>query len=599
MKQFFKTFFAALLALIVGGVIIAGVLIGIGITAASSLKSSEEESLLKSSVLSIDLSNPMNELGSENADKYAVLLAGKDYRPGLYQAMEAIRFAATDDKIKAIYLNLNGFSEGWATAQQLRETLAFFKSKNKKIYAYGENISQKDYYIGSVANTIYLTPTGMLWLKGLASEMTFYKGTFDKLGVQPEIFYAGKFKSFTEPFRAKEMSEPNRQQIAAIHDAIWVEVVNAISEKTGADSVTVNGWIQTGAIQFPTQAAQFKLVDALNYQSDMEELIRKENGIKDYPKKGEALPEISLVKYADRVRDESPDSDNRIALLIAEGDIVDGTGTSKQIASEDFVKTIRKILADDEVKAVVLRINSGGGSALASEVILHELNRFKEKNIPLLVSMGDVAASGGYYMASGADSIFALPNTITGSIGVFTMMFNLAPLASDKLGITFDVQKNAPYADYPTFTRSATPDEARRTQASVDTIYQTFLRRVAAGRHMTVAEVDSIAQGRVWSGRAALANGLVDGIGGLDRAFAAAKKLSKIDKYEVEIYPEPSDALREKIRSLMGAQAGQAAVKEMAKAMNAPAVDALLKMEDMRKNSGRIMATIPFEFTIR
>ncbi len=560
MKQFFKFFFASLLALTVAGVLFfIAFFIVIGsisssITSAGAAK--EEQSTVRdNSILLIDLTNAYHELGETNT---LALFTGGDSRiSGLHDLLRSIEFAKTDSKIKGIYLKAGGSPNGQATAQQIRNALSDFKQSGKFIYAYGDFIPQNDYFIASVADSVFINPLGSVEIKGLSSNLVFFKGALDKLNVKPEIFYCGQFKSATEPFRMDKMSEPNRKQLAAIQKDIWQEMVTAIAEHTHADSATINAWIQNGTIQSASDAIIYKLADGLKYKDQVEDLLRTQSGVGEKDK-------IRLVAVNDYRKSITPTvSDNQVGILIAEGEIVDGEGerSSSQIASEKFIKEIRKVRDNDKIKAVVMRVNSPGGSALASEVILRELQILKTRK-PLVVSMGDVAASGGYYISCMADSIFALPSTITGSIGVFGMMFNTRSFFNEKLGVTFDTEKNAPYADFPNMNRPMTDPERRFIQNSVDTIYMTFKSRVATGRKMEVDYVDSIGQGRVWTGTAALQNRLVDALGGLNRAIKSAAGIAKIDDYRVVFYPAVEDKFEKMMRMLTGGSLTEKIVAE-------------------------------------
>jgi len=557
MKQFFKFFLASLLALVVAGVIFFAVFFGIIGSIASSFttNSADVQSQIKAnSILHIDLRNPMHEIGESNS--LALFTGGKSQSLGLLQALRSIEKAKTDDKIKGIYLKAGGNSFGLASAQQIREALADFKSSGKFIYAYADFFSQSDYFLASVADSVFLNPLGMVELKGLSSNLVFFKGALDKLDVQPQIFYCGQFKSATEPFRLDKMSEPNRKQLAALHKDVWASMLLAFSSHTGADTATINTWVKQGTIQSAGDAIRYKLVEGLKYKDEIEDILRRQTDTKAEDK----VPFISLNDYAQSISRGT--ADNKIAVLVAEGEIIDGTANSGyQIASEDFIKEIRKVKDDKKVKAVVLRVNSPGGSALASEVILRELQLLKMEK-PIVVSMGDLAASGGYYISCQADSIFALPSTITGSIGVFGMMFNTQKFFNEKLGVTFDVEKNAPYADFPNLNRDMTDVEKQFIQNSVDTIYAIFKSRVAKGRKMEVAYVDSIGQGRIWTGVAALENGLVDALGGMDRALASAAALAKIEDYRVVTYPAMEDKFEKMMRSLSNNSTSQMVMAE-------------------------------------
>jgi protease-4 len=589
MGQFFKMFFASLLAMIIAGVIVFGLLVGMMAGVAKSVKSDQPAAgAKKNSVLVIDTEDLLHEQGETNS--LAAFTSDDAYAPGLYDVLNAINSAKKDNDIKGILIRLGGSFNGWATMQQLRDGLKDFKSSGKKVYAYGEIITQKSYYLASIADSVFCNPAGFIELKGLSSELPFFKGTLEKLEIQPEIFYAGKFKSATEPFRADKMSEPNRLQVSELQQDIWQQFLEGAAAHAKTDTTTVNSWVQAGTIQFPSDAVKYKLVDALLYWDQVEDRLRTLTG-----KKGDdKVSYTDMSGYANYVRNDKDVKDQKVAVLFAEGNIIDGDGNDDyQIASEDMAKNIRRLRMNDKVKAVVLRVNSPGGSALASEVILRELQLLKAKK-PLIVSMGDVAASGGYYIACQADSIFALPNTVTGSIGVFAMLFNSGNLLKNKLGVTFDQVKNAPYADFPTVTRPLTEDEARRMQASVDTIYNTFMSRVAVGRRIPVNMVDSIAQGRVWSGTDALRIGLVDGLGDLDRAVASAAAKAGLKEYQLITYPDPVD----KFKAMLQRFGGNAAAAAQMNAALEKELGADFKwyrqVKELKLMNGRALMMVPF-----
>ena len=538
MKQFFKFFAASLLALVVAGILFFIISFGMIGAAVSSIGKEEPVSIKDNSTLLLDLSQPISDLGQENA--LAIINGQPSVSFGLYDILKSFREAKNDNRIKGIYIKTGGGSIGWATMQQLRAGLQDFKKSGKFVYAYGDFISQRDYYITSVADSVFINPMGHIELKGLASQITFYKGTMDMLGVEPEIFYCGQFKSATEPFRMQKMSDPNRKQLAALQRGFWDELLTAVSEHTQADTATIYGWVKAGVIQNAGDAIRYKLADGLFYKDEIEDLLKRQSGLKESDK----LRLTAMDEYI-RTLPEKPGVD-QLAVLVAEGEIVDGYGdkSGTQVASDAIIKDIRKVRDNDKIKAVVLRINSPGGSALASENILRELLLLKKKK-PLVVSMGDLAASGGYYIACKADSIFAMPNTITGSIGVFGMMFNTQKLFNNKLGITFDTEKNAPYADFPDMNRPMNDMEKRFMQSSVDSIYVTFKQHVAEGRKLDITYVDSIGQGRVWTGKAALDNKLVDAFGNLDRALQSAAAIAKVSNYKVVTYPVVKDKFQQ------------------------------------------------------
>ncbi|MBA3829561.1 MAG: signal peptide peptidase SppA [Taibaiella sp.] len=590
MKQFFKMFFASLLAMVVCGVIIVGLIFG---SVASLMSKKDKTTTFKTnSVLVVDLQKHIHELGESNP--LALFSNELSSTAGLYDIVTAIAKAKKDNSIKGILIKLQPGSNGWGTLQQIRMAINDFKTSGKFVYAYGENISQGDYFVGSVADSVYLNPVGNIELKGFSSVMPFFKNTLDRLELQPEIFYAGKFKSATEPFRYDKMSEPNKLQVSQFQQSFWKEYVKAVAEHTHADANTINEWTNTGAVQFPGDALKYKLVDGLLYWDEVESRMRSKTGTKANAN----ISYIAVSEYANTPLLDLKNDNARIAILFAEGEISDGEQSDDyQIASRSFVANIRKLAKNDNIKAVVLRINSPGGSALASEVILRELQLLRKKK-PLVVSMGDVAASGGYYIACQADSIFALPNTITGSIGVFSMLFNIQGLMKNKLGVTFDGVKTAPYADFPTVARTLTADEQQRMQHSVDTIYSIFKSRVATGRRISEADVDSIAQGRVWSGTDALNIHLIDGIGGLGRAIHSAATLAKLTNYKVSTYPERIDKWQSMMRRFKTNDVSEEMMKATLKQELGADYEWIKKIQNLRKMQGKALMMLPMGMSI-
>lgn len=594
MKQFFKMFFASLLALVLGSVLVVFLIVGIIASFASSTKEENETKVDANSVLVIETDKQIHESSEKNS--FAIFSESSGYVPGLYEITQTLKQAKEDKNIKGIFIKVGMEPNGWATMNQIRTALMDFKKSGKFIYAYGEVMPQKSFYITSVADSIFLNPAGFAEFSGLSTQIPFFKGTLEKLEVEPVIFYAGKFKSATEPFRADKMSEPNRQQVTVLQNNIWQEMIAAVAQHSHQTPEQVHQIAMNGGIQFPETAVQNKLVDGLRYLDEVENLMRK----KTDKKETEKLNYVSLEDYASNLKTTTNKEKDRIAVLMAEGEISDGEKNNDiEIASKDMVDEIVKLRNNENIKAVVLRVNSPGGSALASEVILRELQLLKKKK-PLIVSMGDVAASGGYYISSCADSIFALQNTITGSIGVFTMMFNAEKMLHNKLGVTFDGVKNAPYADFPNLTRSMNAEERNKMQMTVDTIYSMFKNRVATGRKLNPILVDSIAQGRVWSGKDALNNGLIDAFGDLDRAIASAANKAKISKYKVVTYPQTTDKLEVFMRKLEKNSVAKDVVKSaIAEEVNMGQDKWLKDLMSLMKKNGRVQMVMPFSIEMK
>lgn len=594
MKQFFKMFFASLLAMIVAGVIVVAVFVGLVVSAVNSAVSSTKVKhvVADKSVLLIDTKSTFSEQPSENS--LAFLTDESGYRAGLFDVIRSLEKAKTDNHIKGVILRLNPTMNGWATLQQLRNALIDFKQSGKFVYAYGETISQGSYYLATSADSIFLNPVGDIEFKGFATVLAFFKGTLDKLELEPEIFYAGKFKSATEPFRATQMSDENRQQITEFQKDFWSEFLKAVATKVKKDTAEVNKLAQTGAIQFPKDALDNKLVDGLWYSDQVNDLLKSKTGTES----DKEVKLVSINDYAENLDDKTRKED-RIAVLYAEGNIVDGESDDDgQIASADMVKTIRDIRKNKKIKAVVMRVNSPGGSALASEVILREL-QLLQKDKKLVVSMGDVAASGGYYISCYADRIFVMPNTVTGSIGVFSMLFNVEQLMKNKLGVTFDKVKNAPYADFPSAYRPLTADEAVLMQKSVDHIYGIFKGHVSKGRKLEATMVDSIAQGRVWSGTDAVAIGLADEFGDMHAAIQKAADMAGVKEYSIVTYPETKDQFETLLKRMGGDKDAAAAISEKLAEKLETQVPVIKQIKMLQQIDRKKMMLMPFSFTIQ
>jgi protease IV len=526
MNNFFRTFFAALLALTVFAVIILIVVIG----TVSSVASSKEASTGEKAVLVIDLSQHFPEV--EQSDPVTALTSGdKSSTPSLYNIVRLIRHAKNNDAVKGIFLKCGSNDNDFASSLEIRNAIMDFKSSRKFVLAHADAIPQKAYYVATAADKVYCAPTGGIDWHGFAMTLPFIKGTLEKLEIEPQIFYAGKFKSATEPFREKEMTDANRLQSMELLNDIYSQFLSQISSSRKIDTGTLHLYADSNEVPFAHAALTKKMVDGLKYDDEVKDEIRSLLKIE----KSAKINFVSAAKYAE-AEDYHQSGNEKIAVIYAEGTITDGTGERDRIGGETYRNHIRRARMDKSIKAIVLRINSGGGSAAASEQMWREVELAKKVK-PVIVSFGDVAASGGYYMACGADSIFAQPNTITGSIGVFGVLPNMEKFFDSKLGVTFDEVSTSPDAGMMTITRPLSPSQKRYVQNAIDTIYVQFKQRVAAGRKKSLAYVDSIAQGRVWSGTRAVESGLVDRIGGIDDAIKAAAAKAKIKDYRLREYP--------------------------------------------------------------
>ena len=552
MRQFFKYSFATMFGifltfffLMIIGAVIAG------ISSKSSKTVAKANSVLKTS-----FSKPIVDRGVPDGFDFSPGAFGPKESLGLNDILNNIEKAKTDDNIKGMYFELTDIPAGMASVEEIRKKLVEFKETGKFIVTYSEVMTQKAYYLASVADEIYLNPQGLVMLNGFSVNWSSIKGMLDKLEVEPKIFYAGNFKSATEPLRYEKMSEYNKLQTRELLNGFYDVFLENVAAGRNMSKAELNSIIDELKVQTASDAKKYKVVDKVAYIDQVYDNIKERLAIES----DEDINFMSLSKYTDVKGEKDSFKKNKVAVVYASGGIVDGEGGEDEIGSARYVKALRKVRKDENVKAVVLRIDSGGGSALASEIIWRELELIKQKSIPIIASMGDVAASGGYYIACNADTILAESNTITGSIGVFGMMADVSKLYNNKLGITFDTVKTTQFSDFPTsamVTRAFTEAEERIVQSSVDSIYLKFKSRVAAGRNMSLDAVQEVAQGRVWTGTQAKANGLVDVIGGLEMAInmAAEKAGLADDDYRLVNFPEVEEPFEKIMKELTGGSA--------------------------------------------
>jgi protease-4 len=464
-----------------------------------------------------------------------------------------------DKNIKGIYLNMSGLQAGIATVEEIRNALIDFKTSEKFIIAYSDMYSQSSYYLSSIADKIYLNPEGIVDFKGLSAQLMFFKDALDKLGVEPIIIRGknNKFKSAVEPYMYNHISEANKLQTLTYMGSIWEHMLAGISASRGVSVDNLNMYADSMLISNAKKAKEFKLVDDLKYYDEVYAELKE----KSETKEDKDVNFMSVGSYAKSLENPLQEliKGDKIAVVYATGEINMGEGSSKEIGSEGTSKAIREARLDTNVKAVVLRVNSPGGSALASEVIWREMKLTKAVK-PLIVSMGDVAASGGYYISSPADKIFANPTTITGSIGVFGILWNGQSLMN-QLGINSDAVNTNAHSDIGNTSRPMTDDEYAVIQNSVEDIYDTFLGHVAEGRNKTKTQIDEIGQGRVWSGNNAKEIGLIDEFGGLTKAIEEAKKMAKLEQYELLELPKQKDPFKA-IFDDLGADVKKDLVKE-------------------------------------
>jgi protease IV len=583
MKSFFKIFLASLLALVVLCVIIFFILIGM----VTSITADKKERTGARAVLVVDLARNYPEIGVENPLSRFSDKEDGDV-PSLYDVVRLIHHAQKDTAVKGIYLKCSNNGNGMGASQEIRNALKEFKTSGKFIYAYGDVITQGAYSVGNIADKIYCNPKGGVDWRGFAIQLAFVKGLLQKLEIEPQIFYAGKFKSATEPFRETSMTDANRLQLSVMLGDMYGRLLQQTAEARKLDTATLHQYANDYRIQYAADAVKYGLIDGVKYDDEVkEEIAKKLGGVKL-----DKLNFVTVQKYA-RAEEFKREGSEKIAVIYAQGDIIDGKGDRDRIGSVTYRDLVRKARLDKNIKAIVIRINSGGGSALASENIWRELT-LARKDKPVVVSFGDVAASGAYYLSCNADSIFAQTNTITGSIGVFALLPNLQKFFNDKLGITFDGVKTGPQADMLSATKPLTPAQRIYMQNSVDSIYLTFKGRVAEGRKKDINYIDSIGQGRVWTGSRALELGLVDRLGGLDDAIACAARMAKISDYRLREYPEPHNMLE----LIFGGYEKDATQSAMQKELGEDGMKTYQTMKRVKQMVGVTQARIPFEMVI-
>ncbi|MBJ11159.1 MAG: signal peptide peptidase SppA [Flavobacteriales bacterium] len=547
MLNFLKSILSTVLGMVIGFFLI--LFIGLGIIVA--LSEGDGETIVKeNSILKITLSDPIIDRGSDNPIDFDILSMESKNKMGLTDILNSIEKAKTDDRIKGIYMNVEMPNASLASLEEIREKLLEFKSETDKfIIAYSEIYSQKAYYITSVADEVYLHPEGILEFVGLAYQGMFYKGALEKLDIEPQIIRHGKFKAAVEPYMLDKMSDENRQQITKFLKSIWSNMLADISESRKISTDELFQIVQQFKVRKASDAVTLGLIDANLYKDQVLDSLRQKLNIEA----DEKIEVTGLAAYKNVKLEENKKkySKDKIAIIYAYGEISGGEGDDENIGSERISRAIRDARTDEKVKAIVLRVNSPGGSALASETILREMILAKAEK-PIVVSMGDVAASGGYYIACHADTIVANPTTITGSIGVFGLLMNTQKLMKNKLGITIDTVRTNKYADMGSMFRSLTIKERNIIQKSVEDIYDTFITHVSEGRSMSKEAVDAIGQGRVWTGTDARDLGLVDVLGGFEDAIDLAANMANLENYRISYLPKKIDPMEELIKDLTG-----------------------------------------------
>ena len=584
-------FLRNLLASILGTLFAFGIIFVMFFILVSLLGSTEDSVTIKdNSILELQLQRPISDyVGTNELDPFSGIF---EQSQGLDEIIHAIEVAKTDDRIKGISINNNFIIAGLAQTQAIREALENFKADGKFIYTYADFYMQRDYYLASVADSMFLNPVGVLDFKGLSTEVLYLKELQEKSGVKMEVIRHGKYKSAVEPYLQDSMSEANRTQLSELLSSLWSSMIDEIAVNRGISKENLNIIADTLGGRMPKYAKETRLIDDVIFYDQYESKLAKRLDLAENTDINYSTLD-DYVKYSNKKTLKS--GDDKIAVVFAQGEIFYGEGGPDVIGQGIINEALIKAREDDKVKAIVLRVNSPGGSALTSDIIWREIELTK-KIKPVVVSMGNVAASGGYYIAAGADKIFAEPTTITGSIGVFGAVPNMSELA-DNIGVNAEqVGTNKNSVEYSLF-EPMQESFKNQVQESIEDTYQTFLQRVAQGRDMTLAQVDSVAQGRVWSGTEALNIGLVDELGNLEDAIGSAAEMAELDTYGIKKFPKYKSGFERFMEDLEGASVK---IKEnLVKAQIGDEAFRILKEVKAFEERKGIQAKMPFTLDIK
>lgn len=588
MGQFFKFTLASILGVILASFLMFFISFGILMGIASA---GEEETIVESnSILKLKMNYPLTDRAVN--DPFAFLnMSDMDMskKPGMDEIIQSIEKAATDPNIKGIYLAASDVQGGIAQIEEIRNALEKFKESGKFIVSYASGYGQGAYYLASVADEIYVHPEGMILFKGLAAEIMFFKGTLEKLDIDMQVIRHGKFKAAVEPFMLDKMSDANREQNAALINSVWGDILSKISISRNISIDDLNSIADKLSLDDPEMALKLKFVDGIKYPDEVSDILKE----KTEKAKDDDLEMLSVSKYTNSSFFKSTEAaKDKIAVIYAAGEIKGGKGDDTYIGETNIREALIKAREDERVKAVVLRVNSPGGSALVSDIIWREVVLTKAEK-PVVVSMGNVAASGGYYISCAANYIYADPTTITGSIGVFGLVPNIGNFMTNQLGVTFDEVATNENANLMSINKALSPYQREVIQKSVERVYDHFTSKVAEGRNMTKDDVDRIGQGRVWSGTQALEIGLVDELGGLNHAIAKAAELSEIDNYKLKSLPTQKDPFQEIMESITG-QSTSVFLKHYLGADYK-----YVRMFDDMENRHVIQARMPYDIEIR
>ena len=591
--RFFKVVLASCLGYLLAGIVIFGLLFFVIAGVASSAK--PEVEIPSDGVLNLKFNYPLQDRSQDNNPFAALAALDPTYQMpiGLNDILQAIDEAKEDDKVKGIVLDLTAFQSGYAKLTEVRNKLEDFKTSGKFIYAYADYYYFPTYYMASVADSVFVNPEGEMSFTGMVAQITFFSGALEKLGINMQVARAGKFKGAVEAYTRKDLSPANREQIEVYLNSLFNETLAKIS---ASRNISVEK-LKSDADKLEMRSVQDFIaggyIDAAVYRDQFYSVMKKRMGVDEESK----VPLISEQKYARSLGSVGSGSE-RIAVVYASGDIVGGKGDGTQIAADDMAATLKKVRLDDKIKAVVFRIDSRGGSSLASDIIWREAKLLAEAK-PLIVSMSDVAASGGYYIATPARKIVAEATTITGSIGVFGLIPNAGELLNKKLGLDFEYVGTGKHSDMGRIDRNMTAEERAYIESIIDKIYDTFLSRVAKGRKMSKEEVHKVAQGRVWTGTMAKEVGLVDELGGLNRAIELAAAEAGMDTYKLKEYPKAKDQIMEMVNALQGNISMQAKVQEMLKNTGFESYAKYLSDIERFGTKHTVQAMMPYDITVQ
>ncbi len=597
MKNFWGSFLGSILGASIAGILFAFLVIaGVAAVISSEFGDSKQAKTEAEdkTVLHLTFSYPVVDASDQNPFAEIDFGSGTNTKLTLWETINILDYASTDAKVVGLFLDIEGLSTGMGNAYEIRQALERFKAKGKFIATYSEGLSQKAYYFASVSTHLSLNAHSDFLLNGMGAELLFFRGVLDKLGVEPYAVrpVGNKFKSAVEPFLLAQASESNRIQMRALMGSMWKSMGAALAAKNKIKPLVLDSLINGLFVTSALDAQKHRFSDTLEYRDEFMNRLAKLAGWEEWsPEDSPLLPLDAYGKIALTNLALDDDSENQIAILVAEGDIVDGKSSQGMVGSKSLNQSICELRENDEVKAVVLRVNSPGGSALASELMWRELALLKAKK-PVVVSMGNLAASGGYYIACHASKIYANPTTITGSIGVFGLLFNAKGLLNDKLGVTTDTVNLHNNGDFPTGSRPLRDREKQVLENMVTRIYGEFTQRVADGRKMKIEQVDSIGQGRVWSGEQAKQLGLVDELGGLKDAVKAAAKLAKLDDFSTAVYPKPADPFQAFFDGL--SENSKAILKKEGLGLGIEWLTLVKKVENMKGVNARMPFDIKF-----